>query len=1488
MTEGILELDVSITHPFSTPVLTGFDVMGVVIGNGTLVSSHDPGVVWAGTDDLQVINADGYTRWMNPTEFTQSGLLGYTEGIAGTHDVDFTATISGYKYYADGLEADQAFDDYISDPLNIAKRGAFLPDTTNKRSYILKFSMVGGVPQLQFQYAILAHWKRAKDPGGDPIPDPLISEFPPGANAQEVVNLICDASDSTAWYISDTENGGNVVLDLVIYDWQGVLSPEGVIGEVEELIVEAQSGMFSGGIAWSMLELLSAEISSGVGFTNLVLTIPDVSPTGPEEEILMTVKSVDPTDYDSGLGAPYPVGAHLAGYFRVNIPIKDEKPNECPEIESIEGKTAVNCVIGEETYTCNANDPDEDELDYTWEVVQAGTIPMFPAPAGPGNTFVVDWADDISYPYGQYEVWVKVMDGKCETIDMLSVIKSENDLVAGMIQAESDHTDNVTCDVIGSYTADANDCDPLQVLEYRWIIKHTTEDTPPDPSDPEWTDWNLESTAHLIWDDTEIGQWRLWYHVREMTNPSVEATSPALAIERVNSIPVPDIPTGPIDVDTCSDEQYDAYAVEGCDADQVITRFWAADQVPTPPVSGWTEFTGMSFVVDYLGFEPGIWYLFQKADDGIDEAVSEGLDVTVVDAPIEVGSPDGPDDVNCTDTGSVYAVIIEDCDEGPPPERHWGITDIPDPNTVTAWHSFIGDTFGIDWSTVPSGPDIDNTWYLFIGAHEGGDWEYCDPPLTVVRHNSAPSIGNFTGPGTVSCEDSPYSYTVGAIIDCDMDDTHACWYAISPDGVTPPVSGWIEFSSDAPDVDIDFTGTQVGSYYLWVKINDGFEETTTSSPPSVTMENSPPDTPEITGGPTIVDCTSGLSKQYTITQFSDCDVGQSQDQYWGMSNTNDPGTVSVWTPCGPSSFMVYFADYTFGYWHLFVYADDGVTTSMSASYFVQYNNSPPSTPSVPSGLTPVYLFDNQVESYYVDVVNDCDDGQTLTRAWGVSTSSGSQPGSWTQFPTLAGTIQVDWGVYGVGTWYLWQKVSDDYPSTSYSGPFQVVVEFIDQDIIFVATAGDGGDDDNPGTWDEPLLHVSHGISLAQSEGYREVWVALGTYNESSSLVLVNGISLYGGRVPWNLWREHPSVMSVLQGANPAIEASMITLNTKVRRFDVTATDGTETSRNSTAVQIIISNDNLRFEQCTLRAGTGYDGDDGTNGMTVGPGGLGAQGNNGCEHDGWPCNTCSQPLGGVGGGGQCMMNGGNGGTGSYRDTQSQQGQGGVGGAMGGQPAFGSNHDGYPGQNGADGFGGAPGAGGNGVGTVIPVSWIGDPGSSGDHGGNGGGGGGGSGGTGWNSPFGCDGYGAGGGGGGGGGCAGRLGTGGQAGGGSFCVFTYQAYPVLDTCMFYADNGGDGGDGGVGSTGNTGAPGRPGGFSYWYPSGGGNGGPGGDGGDGGNGGHGGGGGGGISWCVYHYGTETPSILSPVYNTAIGGSGGSVPPGGNPGANGQSGTFY
>ena len=233
-----VDIDVAIKHPF--PGLhgyDGYDVRGIFIGDGSAVMAYNSNLKYAsyGTNDQvmydydmaftppvfirQIGNPDGYTRWWNPTEFTSPNMFGYVKGVLASQSYNATATLNPYKYYADGLAVDGDAFKFLSTTSN---SGIFTAGSTNTRNYYLRFP--SPTPGIKFAYAVVANWK-----GTTPQDKP--------ANAPEALATSCTITPDIYYVPPGTDKGGNLKLDLSIFDWAANLSA----GKMEDyqLIVES-------------------------------------------------------------------------------------------------------------------------------------------------------------------------------------------------------------------------------------------------------------------------------------------------------------------------------------------------------------------------------------------------------------------------------------------------------------------------------------------------------------------------------------------------------------------------------------------------------------------------------------------------------------------------------------------------------------------------------------------------------------------------------------------------------------------------------------------------------------------------------------------------------------------------------------------------------------------------------------------------------------------------------------------------------------------------------------------------------------------------------------------------------------------------------------------------------------------------------------------------------------------------------------------------
>jgi len=333
---GLFAVDISLHHPFpGLSQYSGFDVRGIFMADGSVSSSHYNGLDYAGNDEAFLLNPDGWTRWWNPSEFTTfNTVLGYTTGVLSSPGYSASATLNPYKYFTDGLGPE---DDLFIEP---DTRGFFstVPGT-NQRRYLIQFAMDSGSTVVKFNYAVDASW--AEPEGSSPYE---ADDFPPEANCQEAYMIEVADAESTAWFVSDTENGGDLLLDITVYDWQGAQNPDGVPGEVAAIWVESEM-LFDDPVN----VLPSATVApAGPTSSTWSVEINDVTPSGlTGQTLLIGVESVDPPDYEPNIediaGFDYPEEPLAAFLFRDAL-ILDEQPIQIPQPLGLDNCVAAGVV----------------------------------------------------------------------------------------------------------------------------------------------------------------------------------------------------------------------------------------------------------------------------------------------------------------------------------------------------------------------------------------------------------------------------------------------------------------------------------------------------------------------------------------------------------------------------------------------------------------------------------------------------------------------------------------------------------------------------------------------------------------------------------------------------------------------------------------------------------------------------------------------------------------------------------------------------------------------------------------------------------------------------------------------------------------------------------------------------------------------------------------------------------------------------------------
>ncbi|MFH1445244.1 MAG: PQQ-binding-like beta-propeller repeat protein, partial [Nanoarchaeota archaeon] len=343
--ETILDVNASIRHPINNPETDVYDVRGVYIGNGhanlKYDISPDARIPVAGIDQV-LVNADGYTRWFNPNEFMNPGLAGYTEGkIACPDNFVGSSTINPYKYFGKGIvETDEDLMSYLTS--GEPDVGTFLYYSYLSRNYKIRFP---NIPGIVFNYAIIASWNGPK-PENHP------------AHSHEAQCATLDASSSTMYYANSDENGGDLILDIDVFDWfatpnQGVMEDYDIIIESDVLLAPYHLDMEVADNPYPNVYSYHAEI-----------------PTDPTKlegnELWVIIENPDYTyTHSSGIHNDAENDT-LAAFFRVfNLPVLDYNPN--PSIEIISPNYWYQLQPGAEqeiTWT-SANVPGNVFIDYS-------------------------------------------------------------------------------------------------------------------------------------------------------------------------------------------------------------------------------------------------------------------------------------------------------------------------------------------------------------------------------------------------------------------------------------------------------------------------------------------------------------------------------------------------------------------------------------------------------------------------------------------------------------------------------------------------------------------------------------------------------------------------------------------------------------------------------------------------------------------------------------------------------------------------------------------------------------------------------------------------------------------------------------------------------------------------------------------------------------------------------------------------------------------
>lgn len=413
---GTLLVQIGIRHPFPSPNLTGFDVRGIAMFNGTH-EFPESGLLTSdrSIDEGEIVNPDGYTTLYNPTTIGSGpdGLQGYYKGKFGT--VTFpTSTLNAYKRFVS------------EDPSNT--RNAFYSGET----IIVEYEVDMPAQPFVFGYAVDANWA---PPTVKPVTDPM-TDFPPDANCPEPWKIYVSVEPIGAGLHS---LGGSAKLTIDVYDWQGKDSHSDPVVECPEL--------FDGTV-------IAALKSDATGYATFEAVVENTKPAQAGSYRCL-VKVEDDANQTA------PDWLDLTAYQVVMLDVSDKNPPVAAATADPETQTVCESINFDDD---GSYDPDGGAIQsYEWDWDNDGTFDE------EGNHVSHSW-DEI----GTYEVQFRVTDDEASTdvLDEPLTIEVQNALpTAAATVYHFPPGQPVTVKTVlqfdGSTSAD-NDCLGLEITNWEW------------------------------------------------------------------------------------------------------------------------------------------------------------------------------------------------------------------------------------------------------------------------------------------------------------------------------------------------------------------------------------------------------------------------------------------------------------------------------------------------------------------------------------------------------------------------------------------------------------------------------------------------------------------------------------------------------------------------------------------------------------------------------------------------------------------------------------------------------------------------------------------------------------------------------------------------------------------------------------------------------------------------------------------------------------
>ena len=406
-----IDVELSIHHPFpGYDQYTAYDLRTVVIGNGAQTMEYNSLRTEEHGTDLWLKNADGYSRWFNPTDFTTPLIFGYAPG--GFQNLAGDSQVNPYKYYSKHLGKDDNLWSYLTENENFD--GVF--ESGSGRTFEIEFPLPPAGIGLMFGLAVVVAWEEQGPTG----------PYHPYHVTEAVATKIVQTPN--AWY-DGTSSGGNLILDVDLFAW-----------EYQPSTIRLESSVLSG------IESFDADSlgePAGDHVSTYHFDIPATTLETTEGHYCWVIAEYGTSDYSNGLPDIPHADGPLAAFFRTDILIDTSPSTEPPIIDAIDPDFGVlDMIVDPLTITGQNFDPD---AEVTFEKSGGGT-PIDAtgenvAPDGMSLTCAID-LDSAVFEAGLYDVTVtNPSSGYLDTlIDGFQVYIGAEDVTGNLVLAIGRYT----------------------------------------------------------------------------------------------------------------------------------------------------------------------------------------------------------------------------------------------------------------------------------------------------------------------------------------------------------------------------------------------------------------------------------------------------------------------------------------------------------------------------------------------------------------------------------------------------------------------------------------------------------------------------------------------------------------------------------------------------------------------------------------------------------------------------------------------------------------------------------------------------------------------------------------------------------------------------------------------------------------------------------------------------------------------------------------